>query len=321
MEIRRRAQAALFRRALSRTSRGTNCAQCASTQSAALLLRSLCAVRRTARRFSVVQSVRHAAHNPLPNRPLKSYNRMQMQLASIPVLSQPPLAAMPQLSEKPHQGFATKKTAWNPGPNVCNFTVTLGLQVVVSENGVRKTYSARYYNPATGRFLSRDPLDGKYWDPASLHKYLYSRGDPMNRIDPSGRADAAEYPLLLQVAVATTASLIVYKAAVVCLYGWDTTKFYSWSEVGLHGDTGSAYQVAPCLWIWRSVNKPWIGKWVDDYTNPPQTPPSPPNPLCEPQYENDLNTCRQVKKSSCYAVAMARYAACLAGTPLPPFNF
>ena len=31
---------------------------------------------------------------------------------------------------------------------------------------------ARYYNPATGRFLSRDPEDGKASDPASLHKYL-----------------------------------------------------------------------------------------------------------------------------------------------------
>jgi RHS repeat-associated protein len=42
---------------------------------------------------------------------------------------------------------------------------------------------ARYYNPNTGRFLSRDP---------SLHKYLYAGGDPVNRIDPSGRADSIE---------------------------------------------------------------------------------------------------------------------------------
>jgi len=118
-----------------------------------------------------------------------------MQLASIPVLSQPPLAAMPQLSEKPHQGFATKKTAWNPGPNVCNFTVTLGLQVAVVENGVRKTYSARYYNPATGRFMSRDPENGKAKDPKTLHKYLYASGDPVNRIDPSGRGDLVELSL------------------------------------------------------------------------------------------------------------------------------
>jgi RHS repeat-associated protein len=121
--------------------------------------------------------------------PLKPYNRMQMQLASNPVLSQPPLAAMQQLSEKPHLGFATKKTAWNPGPNVCNFTVTLGLQVAMVENGVRKTYRARYYNPATGRFVERDPLDGYINVPATLHKYLYASGNPVNRIDPSGKGD------------------------------------------------------------------------------------------------------------------------------------
>ena len=51
---------------------------------------------------------------------------------------------------------------------------------------------ARYYNPVTGRFMSRDPEDGKPVDPMSLHKYLYAGGDPINRIDPSGRADAEE---------------------------------------------------------------------------------------------------------------------------------
>ena len=135
-----------------------------------------------------------------------------MQLASNSALSQPPLAAMPQLSEKPHLGFATKKTAWNPGPNVCNFTVTLGLQVVVSENGVRKTYSARYYNPLTGRFMSRDPqeytplkrtghldLTGPFEmngnppiNPKQMHKYLYADGDPVNFIDPLGKSGLEE---------------------------------------------------------------------------------------------------------------------------------
>jgi RHS repeat-associated protein len=46
---------------------------------------------------------------------------------------------------------------------------------------------ARYYNPATGRFLSRDPEEGVSTDPASLHKYLYVGGDPVNWIDPRGR--------------------------------------------------------------------------------------------------------------------------------------
>jgi len=48
---------------------------------------------------------------------------------------------------------------------------------------------ARYYNPLTGRFLSRDPEDGQAKDSASLHKYLYADGDPINGIDPMGRED------------------------------------------------------------------------------------------------------------------------------------
>jgi len=46
---------------------------------------------------------------------------------------------------------------------------------------------ARYYNPNTGRFLSRDPEDGKPIDPKTLHKYLYVGGNPVNWIDPRGR--------------------------------------------------------------------------------------------------------------------------------------
>lgn len=51
---------------------------------------------------------------------------------------------------------------------------------------------ARWYNPATGRFMSRDPEEGKAADPKTLHKYLYAGGDPVNRSDPSGR-DLIEY--------------------------------------------------------------------------------------------------------------------------------
>ena len=112
-----------------------------------------------------------------------------MESAQIQALYEPPLAAKPQLSEKPHQGFATRQTASHQGSSVCNFTVTLGLQATVVENGVRETYSARYYNPNTGRFLSRDPEDGKPWDPKTLHKYLYAGGDPVNAIDPTGRGE------------------------------------------------------------------------------------------------------------------------------------
>ena len=51
---------------------------------------------------------------------------------------------------------------------------------------------ARYYNPITGRFMSRDPEKGIPTDPASLHKYLYAIGDQVNQIDPRGRAPILE---------------------------------------------------------------------------------------------------------------------------------
>ncbi|MFP5226056.1 MAG: RHS repeat-associated core domain-containing protein, partial [Acidobacteriota bacterium] len=47
---------------------------------------------------------------------------------------------------------------------------------------------ARYYNPQTGRFMSRDPNDGDIKIPATLHKYLFASGDPVDGMDPTGRA-------------------------------------------------------------------------------------------------------------------------------------
>jgi len=45
---------------------------------------------------------------------------------------------------------------------------------------------ARYLNPATGRFWSMDSYEGSQFDPASLHKYNYCHGNPVNGVDPSG---------------------------------------------------------------------------------------------------------------------------------------
>jgi RHS repeat-associated protein len=45
---------------------------------------------------------------------------------------------------------------------------------------------ARYYNPATGTFNRLDPFAGNMQDPQSLHKYLYTHGDPANAVDPTG---------------------------------------------------------------------------------------------------------------------------------------
>lgn len=45
---------------------------------------------------------------------------------------------------------------------------------------------ARYYQPAVGRFLTRDTYTGEEDDPLSLHLYTYCGNDGVNAWDPSG---------------------------------------------------------------------------------------------------------------------------------------
>jgi len=45
----------------------------------------------------------------------------------------------------------------------------------------------RYYDPNAGSFTQMDSYDGRINDPITLHKYLYTNGDPVNNVDPSGK--------------------------------------------------------------------------------------------------------------------------------------
>ena len=45
---------------------------------------------------------------------------------------------------------------------------------------------ARWYDPATARFLSADPWHGDPSNPISLNRYVYANADPVNMHDPSG---------------------------------------------------------------------------------------------------------------------------------------
>jgi RHS repeat-associated protein len=77
---------------------------------------------------------------------------------------------------------------------------------------------ARYYKPVTGRFFSRDPADEKLIDPETLHRYLYAAGDPINRLDPRGREDFADYLMeVKRVLVARPTVAIGVAAAIGCL--------------------------------------------------------------------------------------------------------
>jgi RHS repeat-associated protein len=69
---------------------------------------------------------------------------------------------------------------------------------------------ARYYNPNTGRFMSRDPWSGNQFDPKTLHKYLYVGSNPVNNVDPRGRA-------LFEYAIQSSAA--IPEAKLISIYG------------------------------------------------------------------------------------------------------
>lgn len=59
---------------------------------------------------------------------------------------------------------------------------------------------ARYYNPTTGRFITRDSYAGRRSDPLSLNRYTYCHNNPVVYVDPSGN-----FPWLLVAVVAVCA--------------------------------------------------------------------------------------------------------------------
>ena len=123
-----------------------------------------------------------------------------MQPTQIPAFPQPPIAAMPQLREKPRLGLPSKNHALNPGINEHNSTVAIGMRVGLALNAARQSGLARYYDSRTGTFCSADPLAGDPSDPQSWNRYPYGRNNPITITDPSGQSWWSD--LLIGVGVA-----------------------------------------------------------------------------------------------------------------------
>jgi len=69
---------------------------------------------------------------------------------------------------------------------------------------------ARIYNPASGRFDTVDPLRGTRFYPITFHRYIYASADPVDRVDPSGRADWVLIGVLAGIAIALIIIALVY---------------------------------------------------------------------------------------------------------------
>jgi RHS repeat-associated protein len=157
-----------------------------------------------------------------------------MQPALSTPITQPPILAIGQRGEKPHQGLRSK----NPVPyrvrNRCNLRNALGLREAELRNRVRSRCSgeqydpdlglyylrARYYNPVTGRFLNVDPMAGD-----GQRRYEYAAANPVNRADPSGRFVLESYwplmaPLLIQIPFTPPSWCGYLPASLRSLFSW-----------------------------------------------------------------------------------------------------
>ncbi|MBL8371594.1 MAG: hypothetical protein JNK28_09410 [Burkholderiaceae bacterium] len=62
--------------------------------------------------------------------------------------------------------------------------------------------------PASGRFISADPFEGRQRDPRSLNRYTYAHGDPVHNIDPSGLFTTMDTGAAGSVSISTASSNI-----------------------------------------------------------------------------------------------------------------
>jgi RHS repeat-associated protein len=176
---------------------------------------------------------------------------------------------------------------------------------------------ARYYNPLTGRFLSRDPENGITTDPATLHKYVYGGGDPVNALDPTGRqtavlgAPAIDYGVIVIRILQTTAGVITTGLAVECAYNFLASETGAWTAIGLagDGDSGIVYNAGPC----RVKEEDFCTNRRDDEEARcwAKYPPATPGGGGNGKYGNNK------RRGACLQRAEWRWNNCLRGLPDP----
>jgi RHS repeat-associated protein len=117
----------------------------------------------------------------------------------------------------------------------------------------------RWYNPLTGRFMSRDPNEeccSNSIPEAAKNKYIYADSDPVNRVDPSGRSTAVEDEEIEgEVDLSTVGRKTVPKGAF-------------WGGIGL---TGFGLEVA-CMYYTESAGVRVVGQNVGGLQDPKLLP-------------------------------------------------
>ncbi len=175
-------------------------------------------------------------------------------------------------------------------------------QYADAETGLRYNY-LRDYNPSTGRYIIPDPIGFE----GGLNIYLYANANPLLYIDPDAlQAAALALPGLGAegaAGAAATSGLLGPGAAAV--------------GAGLAG-----YGLGSLIYPHIAVP---LGNAIDFIC---RSDPDDLEDECDRRYyEVDIPVCRGIARTRgkeaarrCYASANERYAACLAGRPIPPLD-
>jgi RHS repeat-associated protein len=79
---------------------------------------------------------------------------------------------------------------------------------------------ARYYDPAAGRFLSRDTAPFEMSDPVAINRYVYAAANPIAYQDPTGYMETTlEWGMTVQISASQVIAVVAaFGYAVGCLY-------------------------------------------------------------------------------------------------------
>lgn len=179
----------------------------------------------------------------------------------------------------------------------------------------------RYYDPASGRFLTRDPIGYR----GGINLYSYVRNNPSNLADPSGLNPAVlGLPMVAGggAAVAALPPLAIAAAYAGILYG--SWRFGEWlADQPWNPLTHPAVPTTPPF----CPTTPFPRSTPTTFGPPPPPPPTDGDSCDEQYYGIDIPTCRAISRARgaragarCYASASERYGACLSGLPLPPLD-
>lgn len=97
---------------------------------------------------------------------------------------------------------------------------------------------ARYYDPLTGTFLSRDPIKGTLTNPQTQNPYAYALNNPVNLGDPSGEQVAVlANPYVLAGACAIGVYLYATNPVVKEAVNDTVSTLYSSAKDTIYGET------------------------------------------------------------------------------------